>query len=88
MSRCPITYQSCDGRYSAAGLKLLSRSLTELKDLPFSARELRYEAAAEKLSALLTQDYLENEAAKGKRKDFTKVLNAVPHAKPELHDSL
>ncbi len=45
-------------------------------------------AAAEKLSALLTQDYLENEAANGKRKDFTKVLKAVPHAEPEPHDSL
>ena len=45
-------------------------------------------AAAEKLSALLTQDYLENEAAKGKRKDFTKVLKAVPHTKPEPHDDL
>ena len=45
-------------------------------------------AAAEKLSALLTQDYLEKEAAKGKRGDFTKVLNAVPHTDPEPHDSL
>ncbi len=45
-------------------------------------------AAAEKLSALLTEDYLENEAAKGKRKDFTKVLKAVPHTEPEPHDSL
>ena len=45
-------------------------------------------AAAEKLSALLTQDYLENEATKGKRKNFTKVLKAVPHTKPEPQDSL
>ena len=45
-------------------------------------------AAAEKLSALLTQDYLENEAAQGKREDFTKVLKAVPHIEPEPHDSL
>jgi serine/threonine-protein kinase HipA len=64
MNRCPITYQTCDGRYSAKGLKLLSRGLTELKELPFSAQELRREAAARsdklsiqgvqpKLSALL-----------------------------------
>lgn len=45
-------------------------------------------AAAEKLSALLTQDYLESEAAKGKREDFVKVLKAVPDTKPEPHDSL
>ena len=46
MSRCPITYQSCDGLYSAKGLKLLSRHLTDLQELPFSAQELRREAAA------------------------------------------
>ncbi len=46
MNRCPITYQACDGRYSTKGLKLLSRNLTELKELPFSAQELRREAAA------------------------------------------
>ena len=46
MSRCPITYQSCVGLYSAKGLKLLSRYLTDLKELPFSAQELRREAAA------------------------------------------
>lgn len=46
MNRCPITYLTCDGRYSAKGLKLLSRNLTDLKVLPFSAQELRREAAA------------------------------------------
>ncbi len=45
-------------------------------------------AAAEKLSALMTQDFLSKEAAQGKRKDFTKVLKAVPHIKPESYDSL
>lgn len=45
-------------------------------------------AAAEKLSALLTQDYLESEAAKGNRDDFVKVLKAVPHTDPEPHDIL
>jgi serine/threonine-protein kinase HipA len=46
MNRCPITYQSCDGLYSAMGLKLLSRHLKGLKELPFSSRELLREAAA------------------------------------------
>jgi len=45
-------------------------------------------AAAEKLSALLTQDYLKEEANKGKREDFIKVLKAVPHVKPEAYDEL
>ena len=45
-------------------------------------------AAAEKLSALLTQDYLEKEASIGKREDFIKVLKAVPHVKPEAYDEI
>jgi len=46
MNRCPITYQPCDGIYSAQGLKLLSRHLTGLKKLQFTPEELRQEAAA------------------------------------------
>ena len=45
-------------------------------------------AAAEKMSALLTQDYLEREAKKGKRDDFEKVLKAVPDVEPEEHDRI
>ena len=46
---CPITYELADadgGRYSRKGLRLLSRSLTRLCDLPFSAEEQLAEAAA------------------------------------------
>jgi serine/threonine-protein kinase HipA len=46
MNRCPISYEPGESRYSAKGLKLLSRQLTNLQDLPFSAGELRQEAAA------------------------------------------
>lgn len=46
MNRCPITYQACDDQYSVKGLRLLSRNLTDLKELPFSAQGLRREAAA------------------------------------------
>ena len=45
-------------------------------------------AAAEKLSALLTQDYLQKEADQGTREDFLKVIHAVPHVEPEEHDRL
>jgi len=45
-------------------------------------------AAAEKLSALLTDDYLRKEAEQGKREDFLKVMNAVPHVNPEEYDKL
>ena len=65
MNRCPISYETIDsGKYSISGLRLLSRSLTQLKDLPYSAQEQRLEAATRmkrmsiqgvqpKLSALL-----------------------------------
>ncbi len=36
----------------------------------------------------MTQDYLEKEADQGKRKDFIKVLNTVPHTEPEPYDNL
>lgn len=53
MNICPITYQFCgDNKYSEKGLKLLSRNLTRLKDLPFTQAELLREAAirADKIS--------------------------------------
>ena len=60
----------------------------QAKSDEISINQFLVTAAAEKLSALLTQDYLESEATKGKRQDFTKVLKAVPHVDPEPHDSL
>lgn len=46
MSICPITYEPCDGKYSPRGLKQLSRSLTEFRDLPYTASDQVFEAAA------------------------------------------
>ena len=45
-------------------------------------------AAAEKMAALLTQDYLAREAQHGTRADLEKVLQAVPHVEPEDDDRL
>ena len=46
MNICPITYKPCgDKKYSEEGLKLLSRSLTGLKDIPFTQEEQIREAA-------------------------------------------
>lgn len=45
-------------------------------------------AAAEKMSALLTQEYLESEAAQGRRSDFDKVMRAVPKVEPEEYDRI
>ncbi len=45
MNRCPITYEDCgDERYSLRGLRLLSRRLTHLEDLPYTAAQQRREA--------------------------------------------
>lgn len=45
MNKCPITYESCEGKYAQNGLKYISRNLTDLKDLNYSAEEQRHEAA-------------------------------------------
>jgi hypothetical protein len=45
-------------------------------------------AAAEKMAALLTADYLQKEAAKGRREDFEAVLRAVPPDEPEEWDKI
>ncbi|MEL6491368.1 MAG: toxin-antitoxin system HicB family antitoxin [Cyanobacteria bacterium J06621_3] len=45
-------------------------------------------AAAEKMSALLTEDYLEQEAKKGNRDSFLSFLQKVPDVEPEEYDKL
>lgn len=48
-NRCPITYQiltSTEHKYSKAGLNLLSRNLTDLKDFPYSQAEQLQQARA------------------------------------------
>ncbi|MBN4081476.1 HipA domain-containing protein [Caldithrix abyssi] len=47
MNRCPVTYESCGrDRYSAKGLRHISRYLTSLNDFPYTADEQRKEAIA------------------------------------------
>ena len=45
-------------------------------------------AAAEKMSALLTESYLKQEAALGRREDFEAVLRSVPQVEPEERDKI
>ncbi len=46
MNRCPITYELCGTeKYSEKGLRMIAPKLTTLHDLPFTAAELRQEAA-------------------------------------------
>jgi serine/threonine-protein kinase HipA len=53
MNRCPITNELCGtSKYSEKGLRMIAPKLTHLNDLPYTAAELRQEAAnrAKKLS--------------------------------------
>ena len=45
-------------------------------------------AVSEKISALMTEDYLEKRAKKAKKNDFRKILAKVPSRKPVPGDEL
>lgn len=45
-------------------------------------------AVAEKMSALLTEDYLEERARRGSRERYEAALAEVPDAEPEEYDRL
>jgi hypothetical protein len=45
-------------------------------------------AVSEKLSALLTVDYLNNRAEKANLQDFKKLLDKVPNTEPDSIDTL
>ncbi|TNE71283.1 toxin-antitoxin system HicB family antitoxin [bacterium] len=45
-------------------------------------------AVTEKMSALLTIDYLKERAQKGNRSDFDRIMSAVPDIEPEDFDKL
>jgi uncharacterized protein (DUF1778 family) len=45
-------------------------------------------AAAEKMSALITEEYIEARAKKGNIKKFQRVLKKVPDSEPEEHDRI
>jgi predicted transcriptional regulator len=45
-------------------------------------------ALAEKLSALMTEEYLEERAKRGSRKEFERAMAKVPKVEPEEYDRL
>lgn len=45
-------------------------------------------AVSEKVSTLLTVDYLKERAQRGDRKTFEKLLEKVPDTEPEVYDKL
>jgi predicted transcriptional regulator len=53
-----------------------------------SLNQLITVALAEKLSALMTEEYLEARAKRGSRKKFERVMKKVPKVPPEDYDRL
>jgi len=67
----------------------LHRSIKALAEKEgYSVDQFLASAAAEKMAALMTVDYLKCEAAEGRRGDFERFLEAVPPGEPEESDRL
>ncbi len=77
---------------SALSLRLpesIHRHIREIaKKEGVSINQFISSAVAEKISALMTEEYLEVRAKKGKRGDFRKILAKVPSRKPLPGDQL
>ena len=77
---------------SALSLRLpesIHRHIREIaKKEGVSINQFISSAVSEKISALMTEDYLENRARRAKEKDFRKVLAKVPSRKPIRGDEL
>jgi serine/threonine-protein kinase HipA len=97
MNKCLITYESCEGKYSQNGLKILSRNLTDLKDIDYSAEEQRHEAAKRatrmsiqgvqaKLSAILNVQQSKFEIVDIKGKYIIKPQHYIYPQLPENED--
>ena len=67
----------------------LHRQVRELaKQEGISINQFAATAIAEKLSALLTSDYLEQRAQRGDRTKFEQALAKIPSAPPDPYDAL
>ncbi len=67
----------------------LHRSIKALAEKEgYSVDQFLASAAAEKMAALMTVDYLKREAAEGRREDFERFLEAVPPREPDESDRL
>ncbi len=63
-----------------------ARKLAEQESV--SINQLITLALAEKLSALMTEEYLEARAKRGSRKKFQRAMAKVPKVEPEEYDRL
>lgn len=77
---------------SALSFRLASSLHRGVKELirrkGVSMNQIITTAVVEKLSALMTEDYLEERAARGSRERFEAVLDNIPDVEPEGRDRL
>ena len=77
---------------SALSLRLpdsIHRHIKEIaKKERVSINQFISSAVVEKISALLTEDYLESRAKRARKKDFKRILNKVPDRKPLPGDEI
>ncbi len=77
---------------SALSLRLpesIHRHIREIaKKEGVSINQFISSAVSEKISALMTEDYLEERAKRAKKRDFRKILAKVPNRAPILGDEL
>ena len=67
----------------------LHRSIRTLAEREgYSLDQFLASAAAEKLAAMMTLDYLRREAAQARREDFEEFLASVPHREPTETDRM
>jgi len=67
----------------------LHKKLKQLaKDEGVSMNQLINLAISEKMSSLLTVDYLKERAKQGSREDFERIMEQVPDVPPEDYDKL
>ncbi len=58
------------------------------KDEGVSINQFVSSAVSEKISAIMTEDYLKSRAKRAKKSDLRKILDNVPKRKPILGDEL
>lgn len=77
---------------SALSLRLpesIHRHIKEVAKLEgISINQFISSAVSEKISALMTEDYLKNRAGRAKKEDFKKILVNVPNRKPLSGDEI
>ena len=77
---------------SALSLRLPSSIHKHIKEIAknegVSINQFISSAVSEKISAIMTEDYLKNRAERANKSDFKKILDKVPKRKPIPGDEL